>query len=265
MIFDREQFLSDVQEAEMILVGLGEEFDFVKKNIKNAKYAEYYEMLEKSIFPWLLPVLQNDFDRNDTENTKIGLDKLIQCIAEKNYFVVSTSSNAGIPKMNWKYDRVVCPCGGMTLKQCEKKCENSIRETTDEEVALLYKSISEKTIWNHLENGFSEELGTCLSCGAPMVLNNVYAPNYDENSYLKKWDLYNKWLTGTLNKKLLVLELGAGLQFGTVIRFPFERIALINQKAKYYRIHESLFQMDEALSKKGIYIQQNAIEWLQML
>ena len=26
----------------------------------------------------------------------------------------------------------------------------------------------------------------------------------------KQWDLYNKWLSGTLNKKLIIIELGEG-------------------------------------------------------
>ena len=82
---------------------------------------------------------------------------------------------------------------------------------------------------------------------------------------MQDWESYMKWLQGTLNKKLLVLELGVGLQFPSVIRWPFEKIANLNKKAKFYRINEKLYQLTEELSEKGIAISENAIDWLNLL
>ena len=65
-------------------------------------------------------------------------------------------------------------------------------------------------------------------------INNVYAENYNENGYLSDWQIYTKWLQGTLNKKVLILELGVGLVFPSVIRWPFEKIAFYNQKEVIY-------------------------------
>ena len=98
-----------------------------------------------------------------------------------------------------------------------------------------------------------------------MVLNNVYAQHYDEQGYLEQWSIYTKWLQGTLNRRLVILELGVGMQFPSVIRWPFEKIAFFNQKAFFLRVHESLYQLDEKLSGKGCGISQNAIDWLSQL
>ena len=65
------------------------------------------------------------------------------------------------------------------------------------------------------------------------------------------WEIYMKWLQGTLNKKLLVLELGVGLKYPDVIRFPFEKVTYFNQKAELIRVHDRLFQLPAELVGRG--------------
>ena len=50
----------------------------------------------------------------------------------------------------------------------------------------------------------------------------------------------NKWLQTTINKRLLVLELGVGMKYPSVIRFPFEKLAMFNKKCHMYRVHPTL-------------------------
>lgn len=108
-------------------------------------------------------------------------------------------------------------------------------------------------------------LGKCPRCGAEMVLNVVQAAHYDEKGYLSDWDRYTKWLQGSVNRKLLILELGVGMQYPGMIRIPFERTALLNQKSRMYRVHEKLYQVPDPLGEKGVGIAENAIDWLNNL
>jgi hypothetical protein len=111
------------------------------------------------------------------------------------------------------------------------------------------------------EEGFFQ-IGKCSQCGGEMILNNICAEHYNESGYLEKWQLYTKWLQGTLNRKLLILELGVGLNYPSVIRWPFEKVAFFNKKAKMYRVNEKLPQMAEELAQKGMSIEQNAVDWV---
>lgn len=68
-----------------------------------------------------------------------------------------------------------------------------------------------------------------------------------------------KWLQGTLHRRLLVLELGVGLRYPQVIRFPFEKIVYLNQQAEFIRVHDKLFQLPEQISGKAISISSDVV------
>ena len=96
------------------------------------------------------------------------------------------------------------------------------------------------------------------------VYNNILCEqNYIEEGYQNQWEKYTKWLQTTLNKKLCILELGVELNLPGIIRWPFEKVAFYNQKASFFRINASLYQMTEELSDKGISIAMNAVYFLR--
>lgn len=71
-------------------------------------------------------------------------------------------------------------------------------------------------------------------------------PEEEEN-----WSDYMKWLSFTLNRHLLVLELGVGFANPMVIRFPFEKTVFLNQKSKMYRVHPTLPQLTAEIAERG--------------
>lgn len=74
-----------------------------------------------------------------------------------------------------------------------------------------------------------------------------------------------QWLSGTLNKKLLILELGVGFQNPGVVRFAFEKTAYFNQKARMYRVNQTFAQITEELQGKAVSVQVNSAEWIRSL
>lgn len=186
------------------------------------------------------------------KRAKEALHKLLEILTGKNYFLLTTCTNDVLQDIGFKTDRMVAPCGTLKKKQCEC-CENSLTDLTKEDIFLLEKAIVQNE---------TPYLSACPICGQPMVLNNVYSKKYDENGYLENWTIYKKWLQGTINKRLCILELGVDLAFPSVIRWPFEKVAFYNQKADFIRVNERLFHMSEELKDKGISIAQNSVDWL---
>ena len=81
----------------------------------------------------------------------------------------------------------------------------------------------------------------------------------------KQWDFYNKWLSATLAKKLLVIEIGEGFNNPNLIRWPFERIVMINDKAHFYRVHSTFYQIPKEIADKACTMKINSNEVLKEL
>lgn len=98
----------------------------------------------------------------------------------------------------------------------------------------------------------------------PMLVANTVDDISEEviSEEKKQWDLYNKWLSATLNKSLLIIELGEGFSNPNLFRWPFEKVTLINNKAKLYRINNTFSQIPQEIAGKAISINVNSAEFL---
>ncbi len=217
----RQEYLDRIADADLILVGIGAEFEKEKLR-QEGKAVE-------------------------------ALCELSKILNRKNYFIITTCTNSILNCSGFSEERIVSPCGTIEKKQCPKNCEESLQPLTEAERISLKQAIDTEQ---------APELGNCSCCGEKLVLNNVYAEKYAEEGYLEAWERYTKWLQGTLNKKLCILELGVNLSFPSIIRWPFEKVAFYNQKATFVRVNEKLYYLSEELKDKGIAVEKNAIDWL---
>ena len=226
-----------INDSDMILVGIGESFqdDFSSISIDDKNISVVDEFKRNRYIAAL-----------DMDETIEAYNVLAKLLDGKNYFVVTLCDDDKIYKSNLREDRVVAPCGTYTRLQCEEVCSEDIYSVQD--------------YIEQLENG--EEL-FCPKCGKKQVMNRIFNRKYSEEGYLKQWQLYMKWLQGSVNRKLCVLELGVGMKYPSVIRWPFEKVAFINQKAKFIRVHDYLYQLTEDLKEKGISVQMSPVEFLR--
>ncbi|MBO5094435.1 MAG: hypothetical protein J6C33_08775 [Lachnospiraceae bacterium] len=183
-----------IDEAELVLVGIGEKFSvFEQKELKSE-------------------------DENRQKPIERAYQNLARFLEGKNYFVITTCVDDLICHAGLKQDRIVRP-----LAEAEK--------------------------------GAAVENGDGAERGAPAESGEGEAKGQEKPS---AWETYLKWLQGTLHKKLLVLELGVGLKYPAVIRFPFEKTVYFNQSADFIRVHDKLFQLPAELNGRGISVKADA-------
>lgn len=215
-----QDILNKIKDSEMILVGIGSELA-CHKIIDWNSHKEYSDW--KKIF---------SIDREkDREDIITFYKKLQELLDKKNYFIITLNVDDVIYESQLNTQRIVAPCGSKNRLQCRCGGEEGIIQAPEH----FY---------------ISGEKRCCEKCGAgyePNIYNTDY---YNETGYLKQWNLYNKWLQGTLNKKLLILEFGCDFSLLSLIRLPFEKIAMINQKAFYYRINGRFPQVTAELKDK---------------
>ncbi|MCQ2539731.1 MAG: hypothetical protein MJ114_04710 [Acetatifactor sp.] len=251
-------------EADLILVGLGEDFNDYKRLANSPEYAHGKEWLLEHDLQQLLPAWTEFCSRKLEDIVTPALEKLRELLKDKNYFVITTSVDSRVFGTEWKNGWFVSPCGNLGAMQCKDHAEHPMIPRDEGNHAYLNNRFETLYAGKAME---AEEfyMGVCPECHAPLQLNTVFAANYNESGYLPKWDLYKKWLQGTINKKVVLLELGVSLAYPSVIRWPFEKVAFYNQKSTLIRVNEKFPQPTAEISERCVSVEMNALEWIQSL
>lgn len=170
-------------------------------------------------------------------------EALARLLDGKDYFIVTVNVDGDIFASSLDEKRITAPCGNVRWLQCPEACT--------------------KDIW---EEGEIPD-GKCPHCGAALIPNTVEAEHYIEEGYLISWREYMAWLAGTLNRRLEVLELGAGVQMRElqVIRWPFEKTVFFNKKAHMYRINGELPQISDEIREKALAVREKSVEFVENL
>ncbi len=223
---DYNEIIQKIQDTEIILVGIGEELAFPyqkeEKEITWEKILEYKTNLDKGLW--------NEEEKKYLEVYK----KLEQILKGKDYFILTTNVDAIIFYSELQKERIVAPCGDIRRLQCND---------------------SSHGVWKVEERN-------CPICGKQGIPNIIQEKPYNEMGYQEQWESYKRWLQKTINKKILLLELGEGFQTPTVIRWAFEKIAFINQKAYFYRVNEKFPQISAELNGKAEGIKENTKDFI---
>lgn len=248
-----------VRSAELVLVGLGEAFQYDWNALTgDERYHEIEEEIgDREEYVWIIPFLQKMILQQSRDDRWDKAYKNLEVIlAGKEYFIISLCMDDYIYETGLNETRIVTPCGGFRKMQCDNNCVHILSDIPQESYnAVLQYYRGELSISDLREP-------VCGQCGGKLRFNQIGVTRYAEEGYLGRWNEYTKWLQRTVNKKLCVLELGVGMEYPTVIRFPFEKIVFYNQKSFLYRIHPTLYQIGEAVGNRGCAIKADPIDFL---
>lgn len=251
-----------IQEAELVLVGIGEECQYDwSALLQDGRYQEIEKETEgDERYAWVVPFLQKMILRRGLDER---WDRAYQTLREmlfgKNYFIVSLCLDDYLYGAGFDESKIVSPCGGFRMMQCNKNCAGKLSDMPekDYEAVLRYYRGEEALV--------SLEEPVCELCGEKLRFNQLGVERYAQEGYLEQWNRYTKWLQGTVNKELCILELGAGMAYPGIVRFPFEKVAYYNQKAFMYRVHPHLFQLGEEIADRGQAVADDPIDFLLKL
>lgn len=251
-----ERIRKRMDEADLVLIGLGEELD-ITKLVQEDPW--YQAKVQNIINSWIIPYVEKLRIGQIAKDRCSVYMQLCSMLEHKNYFIVSICQDGAIKDAGFDESRIVEPCGGYEKLQCSEKCSGKLHEVS---------SKLQNQIRDFLDGKLTEadlEEPCCPDCGKPLVFNNINAAHYAEEGYLSQWMRYKKWLQGTVNKNVCLLEIGVGMKYPTVIRWPFEKITFYNQKAELFRVHSKLYQMAGEIKERGFGICREPEEFLKEL
>ncbi len=231
-----------VEQSDMVLVGIGAEFSVQLPEFEEVRVGEVLQQYLASEYYAGVP---------DTHPVLEAYRELRELIGKRPYFVVTLNTDDLIYRSPFAAEQIVAPCGSMGKLQCAEHIVDA-------------KEIREKVLeaWRSGEEAGDvlQKYAVCPVCGAPLNFHTIGTEGYLESGYLPQWERYKKWLTGTLNRRLCVLELGVGFEFPQVIRWPFERTVFYNKKATLVRVHSRFPQVEAELSEKAVAVAANPVD-----
>lgn len=191
-----EQIRQSIEQAQMVLVGIGTEFAVKEEAQEDPFFTELAKTAQTDPAAAALLAFHKSQKKAggcEKEQVQKAYEVLADLLKDKNYFVISLCKDGLLEQAGLKENRILTPAK-----------EGEGEEETD---------------------------------------SGVYPTD--------SWETYTKWLQGTLNRNLVILELGVGMELPQLIRFPFEKVAYFNQKSCLYRVHSHLYQMTEEIKERG--------------
>jgi len=167
-----------------------------------------------------------------------------------NYFVITPNADGMFERYGFSEEKLYTIQGDFKYMQCAKPCTPNVwltKPVIDEILPVTSKETQEIID--------SSKIPKCKYCGGKVALN-VRGGNYFlEQPYAEQAKKFNEFIqfTAKNNKKLVILEIGAGYNTPTVIRLRMENIALQHPSAKLIRVN---FAHDEIHSNE---LSENAV------
>lgn len=249
MMKELDHIRKEIGDCEKLLIGIGDEWRAGNHPDVEVAYQELAELIRNK--DYFIVTMATDAV---IYKSALGSQEEYACSAEREAMELPCEAEVDEKTRNLMdklfpvpeerdtlAQRIVAPCGNETWRQCSRGCT--------------------KDIWEPEE--IPDDI--CPHCGAPLTGNTIEAQPYIEEGYMPQWNRYMKWLSGTLNKKLLILELGVGFKNPGVVRFAFEKTVFFNQKAKMYRVNRTFAQISEELQGKAVPVAQDSVEWVRSL
>lgn len=264
-----EQKLIDcIENSDRIIIGIGSEWDWVSSGLRrDERYTKLLQYCDKEDYKWLLPIIEYEYAYYNTdEKIEKAYKALRNIIGDKKYFLVSDIFLQDALMYGFDPTRAVYPCGTYMYLQTPDLDDSLLLSEQSPEFKGLVDKIHEIIVSQNGELQEDTNFVKPFYDGKELYLNQKRKEyrniKYNESAYQERWADYTKFLTNTLNSKLLILELGVGLEYPTVIRWPFEKVAFINKQAHLIRVHEKLYQHTPEIQDKTDSIQMNSVNYI---
>lgn len=261
-IFQRMPYEEQIQraakmlgEAEFILVGAGAGLSTAAGlTMGGARFTEnFQEFIDKYGGPYMKDMYSAGFYPFPTEEAKWGYwsksgminrvlpgplplyEKVRRLVADKPHFVLTTNVDHQFFLSGFEEERVFATQGDYGRIQCQKGCHPK-----------TYDGIK---MFRQMDQARRDCLvptymvPKCPVCGGPMEMNLRCDQHFVEDEAWHEAERhFSEALKECENKKTVLLELGAGFNTPTIIRFPFEKLMREHENMSLIRLN-----MDEAI------------------
>jgi NAD-dependent SIR2 family protein deacetylase len=180
--------------------------------------------------------------------------KLLKLVKDKNYFVISTNVDGQFEKAGFDKENLFTPQGDYSFFQCSRHCSDELYSNREWCTQML------EGLKDNDFAGSSEHIPYCPNFGELLTANIRKDSFFVEKPWMEKQDKYVSFINSINEEDLILLELGVGFNTPTIIRLPFEKIAVAREIVKLIRVNQDNTQLLIKEAEESSYIVQQPIE-----
>ena len=171
--------------------------------------------------------------------------KLFELVKDKDYFVLTTNVDHQFQKAGFDKQRLFYTQGDYGLFQCSKPCHRATYDN-EEVVREMVKRQKDMKIPTGL-------IPHCPVCGKPMTMNLRADDTFvQDDGWYRAAERYSEFLRRHKETKMLLLELGVGMNTPGIIKYPFWQMAAQNPNAYYVSINAGEAYAPEEIRERAI-------------
>lgn len=200
-----------------------------------------FESLEEHWAYWSRYILINRY--MDCDNG--AYQKLFEIVKDKDYFVLTTNVDHQFQKAGFDKQRLFYTQGDYGLFQCSEPCHR-VTYDNEEVVREMVKQQKDMKIPTAL-------IPHCPVCGKPMTMNLRADDTFvQDDGWYRAAERYADFLRRHKETKMLLLELGVGMNTPGIIKYPFWQMAAQNSNAYYASINAGEAYAPEEIRERAI-------------
>jgi NAD-dependent SIR2 family protein deacetylase len=180
--------------------------------------------------------------------------RLLDLVRNKDYFVMTSNVDEMFVKNGFEEERVFTPQGSYALMQCLKPCTNTTWPTKPI-ISRILPNIDPDT----QEVTDPEVIPRCPNCGGPVFMNVRGGDWFLEDPYVEQAERFSEWVRRKRGR-LLALEIGAGFNTPSVIRWPIERVVHFHPEAHLIRVNLQWPQVPKEIAHRSLSSQCSAMK-----
>lgn len=167
-----------------------------------------------------------------TERQAFVYRQLRELVQDKSSFVVTSNVDALFARNGFDETRIYTPQGDYAHMHCCRPCSPHVWPSEP-----IIERILAATDPATLTVADPDVIPSCPRCGGPVFMNVRLDASFSGEPYRVQRERANAWLAGVGAERLLVLEIGAGFNTPSVVRWPMERIAEALPQARFVRMN----------------------------
>jgi NAD-dependent SIR2 family protein deacetylase len=172
--------------------------------------------------------------------------ELHQLVSAKKHFVITTNVDGQFHKAGFDPRALFTPQGDYGKFQCDQPCCDSLYDNHTTVRQMVANTDPESLLIR------DTDIPRCPACGSYLERNLRRDVHFVEAPHMERQPAYAEFVNRSFAGRLLLLEFGVGFNTPSIIRWPFERIAIKHPCATLVRVNLDDAKVPDNIEQRSI-------------